>query len=136
MSFVRYRCQVMTRILKYDCSGMPFYGLSYCCSLVYARDCPTSDYFIISRIASAIDHTKDQRICEGSRDPVPKRGNVMPGLHVVIVGAGVAGLTCSITLARHKNVKVTVIEKYPSNSQVHSRPMSRPGPESRPRILF
>ncbi|UNI22749.1 Salicylate 1-monooxygenase [Purpureocillium takamizusanense] len=42
----------------------------------------------------------------------------MPELNVVIVGAGIAGLTCAITLARYKDVKVTVVEKYPSNSQI------------------
>ncbi|KAJ6439723.1 mitochondrial escape protein 2 [Purpureocillium lavendulum] len=42
----------------------------------------------------------------------------MAQLNVVIVGAGIAGLTCAVTLAHHQNIRVTVVEKYPSNSQV------------------
>jgi flavin-dependent dehydrogenase len=41
-----------------------------------------------------------------------------PQLHVVIVGAGIAGLTCSIVLARYNNVSVTVLDRLPSVRQV------------------
>ncbi|KYK55813.1 hypothetical protein DCS_07777 [Drechmeria coniospora] len=42
----------------------------------------------------------------------------MPELNVLIVGAGIAGLTTSIALARYKSVRVTVLERFPSNGPV------------------
>lgn len=32
-------------------------------------------------------------------------------LHVIIVGAGISGLTCAITLAKYTHVQVTVLER-------------------------
>ncbi|POR37615.1 Aromatic-ring hydroxylase-like protein [Tolypocladium paradoxum] len=37
----------------------------------------------------------------------------MDEMNVIIAGAGIAGLTCSIALARHKRVKVTILERFP-----------------------
>ncbi|KAF5130307.1 FAD-dependent monooxygenase OpS4 [Metarhizium anisopliae] len=34
-------------------------------------------------------------------------------LHVIIVGAGISGLTCAITLAKYTHVQVTVLERAP-----------------------
>lgn len=38
--------------------------------------------------------------------------DVMAELNVIVAGAGIAGLTCSIALARHKGVKVTILERF------------------------
>jgi NADH dehydrogenase len=37
--------------------------------------------------------------------------DVAPGKHVVIVGAGFAGLHCAMTLARDQDVRVTIIDR-------------------------
>lgn len=35
-------------------------------------------------------------------------------LNVAIIGAGIAGLTCAITLSRYAGVHVTILERAPS----------------------
>ncbi|KAK5995251.1 FAD-dependent monooxygenase OpS4 [Cladobotryum mycophilum] len=42
----------------------------------------------------------------------------MGEMNALIVGAGISGLTCAISLARHQGVRVTVLEKAPTLCQV------------------
>lgn len=54
-------------------------------------------------------------------------------IEVVVVGAGISGLTFAVTLARYRNVKITILERAAvlEDASLFNDPSSSPSPKKK-----